>query len=627
VRVVIALFGPIFAKESYETARAGRYHLFRIIYVTALLVSFWLVWLISTALSRGRFSTLNEVAEAGEAIFHAISTVQIGAVLFLVPIFLCGSVVGEREDKTMDALVLSELTDREIVVGKLTSRVTGLFILILGSAPALSFLALFGGVEPPAIARILAATMLMIIYVAAHSMYFSVTSPSSRAALIRTYSLLAVWLLGVPAIAPPLLSPVGAVNRTAALLALVNPSAVFLVAYDPFLFEAMTAKFSLWFFPALFVLPIAWSLFIVQRAVYRLRAPATYFLKTLRQIDILQPLLRRLRWEIRLERRRLRDELWRRRPVSNPLWQRARRWRVYDPRGRLGFLQWAIWPVGYGLFLLANMSSLSAAVFFLGTAWLGIGLLAAILAATSVVSERRRGFFELILATTMSPRRIVNGFALALWHHLRRSYWLAWIVGVLFVVAGQPDPFQLICSSITATLFCGVILFLGLGCSLTARNMASAMVPTVAFPVFIFALPFLTFLPVDQFEVVFCGAVALCIPLLQAWARRRRSSLAIGCLFLAVHIALVAPTYLLVWSGWPETYQESPMRTVTPVLLILDPIRQPAASWPTGLPNPMTVYFCYWLSLAANILWARRWLINNFDRLLDRPESRASRMH
>ena len=69
MRVVIALFGPIFAKESYETARAGRYHLFRIIYVTALLVSFWLVWLVSTALSRGGFSTLKEVAEAGNGFF------------------------------------------------------------------------------------------------------------------------------------------------------------------------------------------------------------------------------------------------------------------------------------------------------------------------------------------------------------------------------------------------------------------------------------------------------------------------------------------------------------------------------------------------------------------------------
>jgi ABC-type Na+ efflux pump permease subunit len=104
------------------------------------------------------------MAEMADGLFHAISAVQYGAVIIFVPLFLCGSVAVEREEKTLDALLLTLLKDREIVWGKLASRIPGLVLLQVASVPFLSVLPLFGGVPPGAVGLIFAATLLTLLF-------------------------------------------------------------------------------------------------------------------------------------------------------------------------------------------------------------------------------------------------------------------------------------------------------------------------------------------------------------------------------------------------------------------------------------------------------------------------------
>src|SRR5207245_3890613 len=97
-----------------------------------------------------------------------------------------------------EMLFTTQLTDREIVLGKLVSRVTVLVILIFCALPIMSLIMFFGGIDPAALWRVLASTLLAILFTGAFAIYFSAVTRSPMGALVRTYCWLAIWLLAVP---------------------------------------------------------------------------------------------------------------------------------------------------------------------------------------------------------------------------------------------------------------------------------------------------------------------------------------------------------------------------------------------------------------------------------------------
>src|SRR5438128_12415445 len=159
-----SILGPMFAKEMVEIARRKRYFVNRILYGLALLFTVFVVW----DNFRGRFPgagrvSIHLMAEMAEALFHAVSAVQYGAGFLFVPLFLCGVIASEREVRTLDLLFTTRLSDREIVLGKLGSRVAVVGLMVLLSLPVVSLIMLFGGVDPQAVWRVLASTLLALV--------------------------------------------------------------------------------------------------------------------------------------------------------------------------------------------------------------------------------------------------------------------------------------------------------------------------------------------------------------------------------------------------------------------------------------------------------------------------------
>src|SRR5205085_3238038 len=199
--------GPMFAKEMTEMARRKRYFINRVLYGLVLLFTMFLVWdNYRGRLGGGGTASLRQMADFAESLFHAVSGVQYGAVFLFVPLFLCGVIASEREERTLDLLFTTQLLDREIVLGKLTSRMVALVILILCALPVISIIMLFGGVDPEGLWRIQGATLLAMLFAGACAIYFSAITRSPMGALVRTYWWLAVYLLGIPAITVMILS-------------------------------------------------------------------------------------------------------------------------------------------------------------------------------------------------------------------------------------------------------------------------------------------------------------------------------------------------------------------------------------------------------------------------------------
>src|SRR5262249_38195612 len=138
------------------------------------------------------------MAEFAESMFRSVGITQFIALFALVPMFLCGAISSEREETTLELLFTTTLLDREIVVGKMLSRLVVFAWLIAMALPIFGLISLFGGISPPALFRLGAAMLVTLIYVGAYSIYYSTITKSPMGALLRTYWQFGLRLLILP---------------------------------------------------------------------------------------------------------------------------------------------------------------------------------------------------------------------------------------------------------------------------------------------------------------------------------------------------------------------------------------------------------------------------------------------
>jgi ABC-type transport system involved in multi-copper enzyme maturation permease subunit len=630
LRLFAAMLGPVFAKEMVEMARRKRYYLNRILYGLVLLLTMAIVWKDhSYRINPNGTASIKGLAEFAQAMFRAVAILQYGAVYLFVPLFLCGVIASEREERTLDLLFTTALTDTQIVVGKLCSRIAAMVLLILCSLPVLSMIMLYGGIDPPALWRSLAATLLAILFVGAHAIYFSTVTKSPMGALVRTYWRLLLWLLLVPMFILIPLSAFPPLRRFedygVAGLVFTNPFAVFIISMDDFSYQRMIRLVGAWFFPLSMVLPAAWSVYLIGRAVWRLRlAPTTLALLIHRFAFIrrIREALRR-RAEARLRRRHAKPEWFLGTiPVWNPLWLRARRVRVYDREGHISRIQLAAWlAAGCFLVLFAVVEHRALThrglnIPFLALTWIGAAALAGILAATSLVGDRRRGFLELILLTPLEPRAVFDGTLLAVWQHWRRMWILAAVLTLLFWLMGAATGIGSVCSFVTASLFCALLMVYGITFSLMAQTMPGALVPTFVFLLMVNVATAFLIGAFEKASAPILWVITVTTLVVSRRAVRRRLTLGrVSCHLMAMHLALAS-----LLTGWMifDGEREMPLPAMHPAFLSMQPLVDQPQHWFRQLPWPV-VYMCYWTALILNLLWARRWVIRHFDQIVERP--------
>ena len=83
---------------------------------------------------------------SGAKVFYILVSMEILTVMFLIPSFTAGSIAGEREKQTLDILLTTTLTPGEIIMGKLMSSISMVFLLVVSSLPIISIVFTIGGI-------------------------------------------------------------------------------------------------------------------------------------------------------------------------------------------------------------------------------------------------------------------------------------------------------------------------------------------------------------------------------------------------------------------------------------------------------------------------------------------------
>jgi ABC-type transport system involved in multi-copper enzyme maturation permease subunit len=191
----LRLCGPMLFYDLVRVARRPRYFYLRFLYtllLSLLLGWVYLLWYLNS--DTGRLQP-NEMARFAESFFYTFMGVQFLVVAVLTPAYTAGAIAEEKERKTLEFLLATDLRNREIVLSKLLSRLANITLLVLAGLPILSFLQFLGGVDPNLVLAGFAATAMTMCSLAGLSILNSVLVKRPRDAIALTYLGAAAYLI------------------------------------------------------------------------------------------------------------------------------------------------------------------------------------------------------------------------------------------------------------------------------------------------------------------------------------------------------------------------------------------------------------------------------------------------
>jgi ABC-type transport system involved in multi-copper enzyme maturation permease subunit len=377
------------------SARRKRVYAWRALFVLLLLVGLALIWAPAGHLD----IRPQDLSIVGQQFFVTVVSIQLVVVLLAGPAATAGAICVDKGRGALLHALITDLTEPEIVAGKLGARLAPVLALIAGGLPVMALSGLLGGIDPWVALGAYLVTGGVAVFGCSVALLFSVWAKKPHQALLPTYALLGLWS-AYPILRMVLFWPL-APSPWLGLQAAEVYSNPFLAAFAPLINPAEAG-----------LLPQAVFLGVALVLSWVLVARAS---RTLRPV-----LLRQAARPARRGRPGFAARLVGLIPGpaldGNPvLW---REWHRKKPTRWTGRL-WTAYAVVSTLASLAVIASFYANP---GRGWtqslpaqvnaweVAIGLLLlSVSAATALAEERERGSLDVIMATPLATRTILWG--------------------------------------------------------------------------------------------------------------------------------------------------------------------------------------------------------------------------
>jgi ABC-type Na+ efflux pump permease subunit len=423
--------GPVFLYECLANSRRWQTYAIRSAGVALLLAAIATIAMQSPTIDP-RYAW-REYAALGVSYFYGVIGVELALVMLAAPAATAGAICVDRARGTLAHMLATDLSDPEIVLGKLAARLLPVLGLVACSWPVMALSSLLGGIDPLALALAFAIILAVALLGCSMALALSVWARKPHEVVLVVYTFWALVLLLWPIWYA--LSLAKLVGPPAGWSLLANP---YCVAFAPY---SAPGRFDFWDYLGFFAAALGAAVALAILAVWRMRPVA-------RRGTALGRKGPRLGWVGRLSR-------WLPGPAldGNPVlwreWHRSRpsRWTMILGV-LLGGSTGVACAVGAVTALMQGLDERAGAP----PVGLIVGLSGAILqlifgllmlaaaAPTSMAEERQRGSLDLLAATTLSTPTIVLGKWLAM---LRPVALLAigpGLLGLALVLAVKAPP-------------------------------------------------------------------------------------------------------------------------------------------------------------------------------------------
>ena len=190
---------PVAMKELRSRMRGRRAFVVLTIYLLAMSAFVSLVYAAYASSANTPYGP--DARVAGKAVFAGVLLVQGFMVLFVGPSFTVGAITGEKERQTYDLLRTTLLGANTLVLGKLISALSYVFLLLIASIPLQSIAFLLGGV---AVEEVVVSQLVMLVAAvtfALWGLFCSSVMRSTQAASVATFAGALFMVIGIPIIA------------------------------------------------------------------------------------------------------------------------------------------------------------------------------------------------------------------------------------------------------------------------------------------------------------------------------------------------------------------------------------------------------------------------------------------
>jgi ABC-type transport system involved in multi-copper enzyme maturation permease subunit len=508
----------VFVYERLTSSRRWQPYALRAAFVAAILLGLLLLQTDHSRPVRGSLVSLRDLAVIGEQTYRRIVVIELTLILLVAPAATAGAVCLDKARGTLDHMLVTDLSNAEIVLGKLGVRLISVLGLVACVLPVLALTGLLGGIDPMALGGSFLVAIGCAIVGCSLAMTLSVYGRKTHEVLMLTYLIIIVrimagllveivhWMLMGP---PP--PRAAGPNLWAALHDWAEWSNPYYLALAPY---TNPGRVGVADYPEFLAGCLACSVALVGLATVRIRRVA--------QKQAGRPAAGARRWLSDLRRPRWWPELpgpsldanpvaWREWHRTRPSWMMRLAWGLYAAFGLL----WAY------LASQARASGLAdEAIGMMNMFQVALGLLLVCVgASTSLAEERVRGSLDVLLSTPVSTWSIL---AAKWWGSFRRvgpvAFWPAAAAAFPALAGGQWLVYVMLPAVVLA--YGAAITSVGLAVATWVRRPGRAVAVCVAaYVILVVGLPILLVLLMpdanDPFEFGMilgdppCGALIL----------------------------------------------------------------------------------------------------------------------
>lgn len=132
--------------------------------------------------------------------YMMISYVLFAMVCLLVPGIAGGSIAIERERRTLDILLTTHLSPWKIIIGKLESSLSMIFLISFSALPAVSLILVFGGVTVVDLLTLVCILVVSGIFIGSVGIFCSAVMKKTTVATIVSYVIIILLIAGTAAV-------------------------------------------------------------------------------------------------------------------------------------------------------------------------------------------------------------------------------------------------------------------------------------------------------------------------------------------------------------------------------------------------------------------------------------------
>jgi len=184
--------GPVFTREAVIAPRRVRTYVARVAYGGAILLVLGTAWAVLTGAQRVR--DMGDFARFGMSLFQVLAPLQLAIALFFSALLAASAAAQEKDRRTLELLLLTKLSNRELVLGKLMASLLSVLMLLAVAFPLFILCALFGGVSLRQIGRVFAVTLASVLVCGSLGSTIALWREKTFQALALTMLVLVTWL-------------------------------------------------------------------------------------------------------------------------------------------------------------------------------------------------------------------------------------------------------------------------------------------------------------------------------------------------------------------------------------------------------------------------------------------------